>query len=477
MALDFYKLGEQPFGVTPDPRYLYLTQTHRDAIEALQHGITSGRGFSALIADPGMGKTTLLFDLLGKASGAATRVFLSQPQLTAKELVRSVLEKLGIQDDSDEIVVMQRWLNECLLRESKAGKQVIVVIDEAQSLDESVLEIVRMLSNFETSKEKLLHLVLAGQPALAAMLASPRLVQLRQRISVIARLQPFDAEETKLYIGHRLRIAGHDGQTPLFTKRAVKLIAYHSGGIPRNINTLCFNALSLGGVSKTPTIDGDVIEKAVQNLDLYPFYGGFSNPPKTGWRDRFAKRSAAVPPVSSLTNRWWLKAGFALVLMGALGGILTRADWRSLHFKNPFQRTESGSSPLVPTTAVADSQASQNPQGDADLSNSATASQNASIPPSVQSLISAPASSKLSAPTFVTVKPNQTMYRICVETLGRYDDEILVQLRELNPKITDFTRIEVGQKIRIPAVQRAPKSTQVLAAQESSLRAVKAKKP
>ena len=477
MALDFYKLSEQPFGVTPDPRYLYPSRTHRDAVEALQHGITSGRGFTALIADPGMGKTTLLFDLLGKASDAATRVFLSQPQLTAKDLVRSVLEKLGIQDDSDEIVVMQRWLNECLLRESKAGKQVIVVIDEAQGLDESVLEVVRMLSNFETSREKLLHLVLAGQPALAAMLASPRLVQLRQRISVIARLQPFDADETKLYIGHRLRIAGHDGQTPLFTKRAVKLIAYHSGGIPRNINTLCFNALSLGCVSKTPTIDGDVVEKVVKNLDLYPFYGGPSKPPKTSWRDRFAKRTPVAPPVSSLTNRWWLKAGFALVLMGALGGILTRADWRSLHFKNPFQRKESGSSPFVPAIAVADSQASQNPEGNADSSNSASESQNASLPPSVESSISPPASNMLSGPTFVTVKPNQTMYRICVETLGRYDDGILAQLQELNPQITDFTRIEVGQKIRMPVVQGAPKSTQVLAAEEGSLRAVKAEKP
>jgi general secretion pathway protein A len=475
MALDFYKLSEQPFGVTPDPRYLYPSQTHRDAIEALQHGITSGRGFTALIADPGMGKTTLLFDLLSKAGDASTRVFLSQPQLTAKDLVRSVLEKLGIEDDSDEIVVMQRWLNECLLRESKAGKQVIVVIDEAQSLNESVLEVVRMLSNFETSREKLLHLVLAGQPALAAMLASPRLVQLRQRISVIARLQPFDAEETKLYIGHRIRVAGHDGQTPLFTKRAVKLIAYHSGGIPRNINTLCFSALSLGCVLKTPTIDGDVIERAVKNLDLYPFYGGSSNPPKPRWRDRFTKRTPANPPTSSSTNRWWLRASLGLVLVGALSGILTRADWRSLHLTNPFRQLESPSSPLAPATVVSDPQASPNPQGNPDPSIGAPAS--ATIAQSVDSSISPTASNMSSGPAFVTVKPNQTMYRICVETLGRYDEGTLTQLRELNPKIADFTRIEVGQRIRIPAVQGQPKAIPVIAAQEGSLRAVKAEKP
>lgn len=456
MVLDFYKLSEQPFGVTPDPRYLFLSRTHREALESLEHGITSGRGFTALIADPGMGKTTLLFDLLGKVGEGATRVFLSQPQLTAKDLLRSVLEKFAVQDDSDEIPIMQRWLNECLFRESKAGKKVIVVIDEAQSLDEGVLEVVRMLSNFETSREKLLHLVLAGQPALAAILASPRLVQLRQRISIVARLHPFDAEETQFYIDHRLRIAGWDAQKPLFTKRALKFVAYHSGGIPRNINTICFNALSMGSVREVRPIDADVIETVVRNLDLYPFYGGQTKPPKRRWRDRFGKHTPSSPPVSSLTGRWWLRVSFTLVLLGALGGILTWSDWRSLHLTNPFGflNQQSPTLPLISPPVEADSRSLASPKLDAAAPIDGKASQvdSTSIWKDVSAL-----------PSFVTVQPHQTVFRICMEKLGKYDDGTLTRLRELNPEIVDFTRIKVGQKVRLPAVGEAPKASRVIA--------------
>jgi general secretion pathway protein A len=477
MNLDFYKLAEQPFGVTPDPRYLYPSRTHREASEALQHGVSSGRGFTALIANPGMGKTTLLFDLLGKASENATRVFLSQPQLTPKDLLRSVLEKLGIQDDSDEIVIMQRWLNDCLLRESKAGKKVIVVIDEAQSLDEGVLEVVRMLSNFETSREKLLHLVLAGQPALGAMLASPRLVQLRQRISIVARLHPFDPEETRVYIGHRLATAGYDAQSPaLFTKRAIKLIAYHSGGIPRNINTLCFNALSLGCASESRSIDGDVIETVVKNLDLYPFYGGPTDPPKTRWRDRFGKRTPPSNSASTLTHRWWLRSALGLLLLGALGGVLTRADWRSLHLPNPFRNDPAlVPAPVAPSVPADAPSTTIAPSSGSSIPDSPPTLNPASDRPATAAPVSSPVLEGHS--TFVTVKQNQTIFRICIEALGKYDDRILSELRELNPGISDFTRIRVGQQICIPATQSIPKVNRMIAAQQNILRPVKVEKP
>src|SRR5271169_3394417 len=151
MVLDFYNLNEQPFGVTPDPRFLYLSPTHREALASVQYGVTAGRGFTALIARPGMGKTTLLFDFLTKVPIAAKTVFLFQSQPTPRDLLRNLLEDLGVLEDSDDIGLMQRKLNESLVCESKKGKSVVVVIDEAQNLDESVLEVVRMLSNFETS--------------------------------------------------------------------------------------------------------------------------------------------------------------------------------------------------------------------------------------------------------------------------------------------------------------------------------------
>jgi type II secretory pathway predicted ATPase ExeA len=268
MVLTYYKLAEQPFGVTPDPRFLYFSETHREAIASALYSIDAGRGFTALIAPPGMGKTTLLFELLHRVQSSAKTVFIFQSQSTPRDLLGILLTDMGIEYGADDLARMHSKLNEALLRESRRGKRLIVVIDEAQNLEDSVLESVRMLSNFETPREKLMHIMLAGQPQLAERLATARFVQLRQRISIVARLKPFNGEESQMYIDHRLRVAGYDFASPLFTKQALEMIAKHSQGIPRNINNICFNALSLGFVAKQKTIDCDVILEVLGDLDL-----------------------------------------------------------------------------------------------------------------------------------------------------------------------------------------------------------------
>src|SRR5271165_2109360 len=163
---------------------------------------------------------------------------------------------------------MHAKLNAYLLRESKSGRQVVLVIDEAQNLDERVLELVRMLSNFETSGKKLMHLVLAGQPQLAKKLASVRLTQLRQRISIVARLAPFNGDQTREYIEHRLRVAGLASGKQLFSRHAYGMIAEQSCGVPRNINNLCFNSMSLACALKRPEVDVSMVREAVNDLDL-----------------------------------------------------------------------------------------------------------------------------------------------------------------------------------------------------------------
>jgi general secretion pathway protein A len=270
MFEEFYKLAEQPFGVTPDPRYLYLSPAHSEARASVMLGVLQNRGFTALIAHPGMGKTSLLFDLLEKIHISARTVFLFQPQLTPQELMRSLLADLGIPDAGNDVAAMQLKLNDVLLRETASGKKVVIVIDEAQALSEEVLEVLRMLSNFETSREKLVHIVLAGQPQLADRLASSSMIQFRQRISIVARLDPFDAAETRAYIEHRLRVAGHKGWRAIFTDHAYALIAKHSQGIPRNINNLCFNAMSLGCALGQRSIGPSVIYEVLRDLDLRP---------------------------------------------------------------------------------------------------------------------------------------------------------------------------------------------------------------
>src|SRR5262245_50572453 len=268
MVLDYYNLNEQPFGVTPDPRFLYMGPTHREALASLAYGIHSGRGFMALIASPGMGKTSILRHLLQQLSSSARISFLCQTLCRPEDISRGVLRDLGLDADVADVVRMEEHLNNVLLSEARSGRKVIVVIDEAQNLDAAALEHVRLLSNFETTTDKLMQIVLAGQPQLWEKLASPHLLQLRQRISIVARLQQFSPEECGLYIAHRLRTAGYDFATPLFSPEAQALIAKCSDGIPRNINNICFNALSLGCVLKQRTIQRDVIREVVADFDL-----------------------------------------------------------------------------------------------------------------------------------------------------------------------------------------------------------------
>jgi len=285
MVVDYYNLREQPFGVTPDPRYLFLSATHREALGSLVYGLASGCGFVALIAKPGMGKTTLLFDVLSRVKNKSTAVFLFQTVCTPIDCMKAILADLEVQAPSGSLFDLQSRLNDVLTEESRSGKHLVIVFDEAQTLDDSVLEFVRMLSNFETPQEKLIQVVLTGQPELADKLASPELLQLRQRISILATLRPFSAEETALYVDHRLRTAGYLLNESLFTAEALALIARSSQGIPRNINNLCFNALSLGCALKRKRIDGDIIREVVQDLDLKPL-GQTNSDPYLGNEER-----------------------------------------------------------------------------------------------------------------------------------------------------------------------------------------------
>jgi type II secretory pathway predicted ATPase ExeA len=459
MILGFYKLNEQPFGVTPDPRYLYLSASHREALASLQYGVAAGRGFTALIAGPGMGKTTLLFDFLNKARHWAKTAFLFQAHSTPRDLLRSLLEDLGIQDDADDIGHMQRKLNECLIRESREGKRFIVVIDEAQGLDENVLEVVRLLSNFETPREKLLHLILAGQPHLAEMIASPQLVQFRQRISIIARLRPFNEQETQLYIDHRLRVAGYQSARPLFSKQAVAMIASQTEGIPRNINNVCFNAMSLAFVLKVKCIDADVIEEVARDLDLHSLCKQSSEAPNPAPHAVLVKEVSLSVPRTSWLGGWWPKMALSLGLLALLGGELVRTNGQSLNVTEYLSlRTLLRSSSLTPASMVpriagVGLESPQHFKYPVDISEAAKAK--TLSPPPLELQAYSPEKISSQPVRFMDVQPNQTIFRICMETIGKYDDETRARIRELNPELHDLDQIIAGQKIRVPALGRA----------------------
>jgi N-acetylmuramoyl-L-alanine amidase/type II secretory pathway predicted ATPase ExeA len=275
MFLDFYHLHQQPFGVTPDPAYLYPSRTHCEALDTLTEGILGARGFLALIAEPGMGKTTLLYQVLDGLRGTARAAFLFQTQCNSREFFQYLLSELGVDATGMGLVAMHNKLNEMLFAEMLAGRRFVLIVDEAQNLDDSVLETIRLLSNFETSHTKLLQIVLAGQPQLGEKLGQKQLSQLRQRIAVVQRLEALSPEETAGYVRHRLKVAGRSGED-IFEPEALALVAEQSGGVPRSINNLCFQALLEGYAQGRRTISADIVETADRKLRVVP--GGCPSP-------------------------------------------------------------------------------------------------------------------------------------------------------------------------------------------------------
>jgi N-acetylmuramoyl-L-alanine amidase/type II secretory pathway predicted ATPase ExeA len=267
MFLDFYHLREEPFGVTPDPAYLYPSRTHCEALDSLTEGILDGRGFLALIAEPGLGKTTLLYQVLEGLRDTAHAAYLFQTKCNSGEFFQYLLSELGVDSTGMGLVAMHNKLNEMLFDEMLAGKRFVLIVDEAQNLDDSVLETIRLLSNFETSNTKLLQIILAGQPQLGEKLGEKGLVQLRQRITVVQHLEALSAEETAGYIRHRLKVAGHCGEG-LFEPEALALVAERSQGVPRNINKICYSALLEAYDEGRHTVSPDIVEKAARRLAI-----------------------------------------------------------------------------------------------------------------------------------------------------------------------------------------------------------------
>ena len=242
MRLEHFGLHEQPFGTTPDPRFLYFSAAHAEALAALHYGLNQRRGLLVLIAPSGMGKTTLLHHLLERWKGRAEAAFVFHPPETREQMLAAVLEDLGRPSNGDSAEA-RRLLHVLALDCYRRGKRLLLVFDEAQNIPPAVLEEIRLLSNFETSKEKLIEVILAGQPGLAERLRAPEQEQLRQRIGVWAEIGPLDRGEVRRYVEHRLRTAGCE-RPRLFTRAALGLLAQRSQGIPRSINALCFEGLS-----------------------------------------------------------------------------------------------------------------------------------------------------------------------------------------------------------------------------------------
>jgi len=278
MYEDYYGFVEKPFSLTPDPRYLYRSESHANAFELLQYGIRRREGFIVVTGDIGTGKTTLCRALLDQLDRKTFTALVLNPFISEDDLLRLILQDFGVVSREEmkrgRLAAVSRQalieaLNDFLLSLLPLRAKALLIIDEAQNLPRPILEFIRMLSNLETDKEKLLQIVMVGQLNLRDVLRSPELRQLDQRVSIRYELRPLGAEETAAYVAHRLTIAG-GGAVVSFTPKALQSVYKYSGGIPRVINLLCDRALLAAYSERATRVTPEMVRKGAGSLDLAP---------------------------------------------------------------------------------------------------------------------------------------------------------------------------------------------------------------
>jgi general secretion pathway protein A len=268
MYAKFYKLRKEPFNVTPDPTFLYLSSSHKEAIAALLYGIKSRKGFIAILGEVGTGKTTIVRTYLNSINrGTIKLIYLFNPNLTFNALLRDLLAEFDVKPASDESNKMIAQLHRCLIDQYRKGRNVTLIIDEAQNMPLPTLESLRMLSNLETTREKLLQIVLVGQPELEEMLIRHELRQLRNRIAILAKIHPLSEKESLDYIQNRVDKVSLKKNNRLFTNEALRLIVKRAQGIPRTINILCDNALVTGYGYQSSVVTADIVKEIIADRE------------------------------------------------------------------------------------------------------------------------------------------------------------------------------------------------------------------
>jgi general secretion pathway protein A len=308
MYEEFYGFRDNPFRLTPDPDYLFLSSNHQEALGHLLFGIRERSGMVVITGEIGAGKTTLVRTLMRDLDAQTTAAYIFNPALSALELLQTINAELGLPATSASKKDLIDELNHFLLEQQAAGRQAVVIIDEAQALEPGVLEQLRLLSNLETERVKLLQIILVGQPELAAILARPELAQLDQRVTLRWHLGPLNAEETGAYVRHRLRLAAAMREAVHFTPAALRLIYRFSHGIPRLINVLCHRALLIGFTREERDIGRKIVRQAIEELR----------------RDRReSRRSLSWRLVTATT----LGAASLLFVAGVLFGVVPSPEW------------------------------------------------------------------------------------------------------------------------------------------------------
>jgi general secretion pathway protein A len=409
MYKKFYGFSEDPFQISPDLRFLYLSEQHREAFAHLTYALNKMKGFTVITGEAGTGKTTLIQMMLARLDGHTRTAHLFNPKLSTTDFLKYICNDLGLKTEDQRtkgelLMLLHRFLLECYAR----AERVVLIIDEAHTLPPRLLEEVRLLTNLETPKSKLLQVILVGQPELDKTLSDQQFRPLRQRISVRYHLNPLNRNQTDEYIKHRLNVAGNQGAS-IFEPEAVRLIWKFSKGIPRVINTLCDNALVIGHAASQKIIDGQIAKETIRDM-------GYLRPKA----DTFFRRKAFLYALSGV------------LLVGALGiGMLT-----------VLKRDRS-----VPPVTIVDKAV---PAAFVDKAVPAAVVEKA-VPDQAKIDKQEPETPKtVEMKKTVIVKKGWTLSFMAQEHYGRVNPTVLDILLEHNPHITDMNRIPVDELIEFP---------------------------
>jgi general secretion pathway protein A len=483
MYCDFFGFSEKPFDVTPDPKFLYVSPSHREALAALVYGIRERRGFLTIVGEVGTGKTTLLKTVLDRLDEKISAAFVFNPHLTFDELLTAIVVDLGLAKPGETFPAVEaiRRLNDFAIRQLARGGNVVVVIDEAQNLNRSTLENLRLLSNLETYKHKLIQIVLSGQPELDVKLSRPELRQLDQRISLKRYIAPLREGEAYEYVQHRLRAADYNGRT-LFSRQAQRMIWEYSQGVPRKINVLCDNALLVAYALREKTIEARVVEEVVRDLAWSPFWQGRETQNWTPVRPRARSRTTTQ---SRFAMPATMVVGASITLVTALllktspislqeSGLLT--VWNSIRALTAIEQLLAGHFPAehveqlsreesridktpepltVPQqkSGVAGATVDEVPPGQLPSGNQLDAMEDQEPRANLAPSLSETREPQEEGTQVVVVKRGDNLFEIMLQAYGKYDRGVLNAVLRENPEIQSPNKLKVGQRVRLPHVR------------------------
>jgi len=419
MYLDFYHLKKAPFHITPDPEFLFLSPSHKAALGALVYGIEERQGFVALIGEVGLGKTTILRSYLERVDQSQLKpIYIFNPNVSFSELLKTLCREFGIEDLTEDVAEAVNRLHQALIEEYKRGRNVALIVDEAQHMPIETLEHLRMLSNLETATQKLIQIVLVGQPEFDLKLEDYALRQLKQRLAIRGTISPLTDEESQDYIIYRLaKVVTVD--EPLFTRGALREIVKQAQGTPRVINILCTNALIHGYGYNKRRISAKIVRGAVAE---------YTGKPPHRLRRPWMALAGATAFLAALV--WF--SPYQQVVLSKLSGLA-----QSLPFVTPSVASRVSSTPDQPTVA----RDSVPP----------LLSSTPALPTQSPRLESSSPSPETSEPgTIRTVKRGDQIVKVALEVYGAANSTVLDWIKKNNPQLRNINRLDVGMQLALP---------------------------